>query len=55
MFSIETTNFGGMFPSFIPKGMHLSIVISFVLCLYFHNSTSFHVLVIGYKMGVKFH
>jgi hypothetical protein len=35
--------------------MHLSLIISFVFCLDFHNSTSFHFLVIGYRKGVKFH
>ncbi len=55
MFSIGTTNFGGTLSSFIPKGMHLFLVTSFILCLYFHNSTYFHFVAIGYRMGVKFH
>jgi hypothetical protein len=54
VFSIGITNFGEVLSSFIPKGMHLSLVTSFVLCLYFHNSTSSHFLAIGYKMDVKF-
>jgi hypothetical protein len=41
MFSTNTTNFDGVLSFFIPKGMHLSLATSFVLCLYFHNSTSF--------------
>jgi hypothetical protein len=53
-FSIGTTNFGGTLSSFNPKGMHLSLVILF-FCLYFHNSTYFHFLIIGYRKGVKFH
>ncbi len=54
MFSIGIINFGGTLSSFIPKGMHLSLVTSFVFCLYFHNLTSFHFLVIRYRKGVEF-